>query len=118
MMAVLKMGGFKTGGLNFDAHRRRESFQVDDLFLAHITGMDAFARGLKIASAIRKDGLMDEFVTNRYSSWDSGIGASIEAGKECFTSLEKIALSQPDPIATLKSGRQEMLESILNSYIK
>jgi xylose isomerase len=118
MLAVLKMGGFTTGGLNFDAHRRRESFQIDDMFLSHIAGMDAFARGLKIASAIRKDGLIDKFVSERYSSWDSGIGASIEAGKESFESLEKLALSQADPIATLKSGRQELLESIFNSYIK
>jgi xylose isomerase len=112
------MGGFKTGGLNFDAHRRRESFQIDDMFLSHIAGMDAFARGLKIAAAIKKDGKIDKFVSDRYASWDSGIGASIEAGKESFESLEKIALSQPDPIATLKSGRQEMLESLLNSYVK
>jgi xylose isomerase len=118
MLAVLKMGGFKTGGLNFDAHRRRESFQIDDMFLSHIAGMDAFARGLKIAAAIKKDGKIDKFVSDRYASWDSGIGASIEAGKESFESLEKIALSQPDPIATLKSGRQEMLESLLNSYVK
>jgi len=118
MLAVLKMGGFTTGGLNFDAHRRRESFQIDDMFLSHIAGMDAFARGLKIAAAIKKDGKIDQFVADRYASWDSGIGASIEAGKESFESLEKIALSQPDPIATLKSGRQEMLESLFNSYIK
>jgi xylose isomerase len=119
MLCVLKMGGFATGGLNFDAHRRRESFQIDDLFLAHIAGMDAFARGLKIASAIKKDGLIDEFVAKRYSSWDKGIGAKIEKGKESFESLEKYTLkSGKDPIATLASGRQEMLESIFNSYIK
>jgi xylose isomerase len=118
MLAVLKMGGFKTGGLNFDAHRRRESYQPDDLFLGHILGMDSFARGLKIAAAIRKDGRIDQFVADRYASWDSGIGASIEAGRECFESLEKVALAQSDPIATLKSGRQEMLENIFNSYIR
>jgi xylose isomerase len=118
MLAVFRMGGFKTGGLNFDAHRRRESFEVDDLFLAHIAGMDAFARGLRIAAKIKKDGVIDKFVADRYASWDSGIGASIEKGRETFESLEKIALAQPDPLATLKSGRQELLESIFNSYIK
>ncbi len=75
------MGGFTTGGMNFDAKVRRESFEPVDLFYAHIGGMDAFARGLKIAAAIRKDGRLAEFVKQRYSSWDSGIGAKIEAGK-------------------------------------
>jgi hypothetical protein len=72
MLSVLKYGGFKTGGVNFDAKVRRESFEPIDLFYAHIGGMDAFARGLKIAAAIRKDGRLAEFVKQRYASWDSG----------------------------------------------
>ena len=67
----MKYGGLKTGGVNFDAKVRRESFEPIDLFHAHIGGMDAFARGLKIAAAIRKDGRLAKFVKNRYASWDS-----------------------------------------------
>ena len=79
--------------------------------------MDAFAQGLKIAAAIRKDGLLRDFVKTRYASWDTGIGASIEAGKESFETLETYMLGKgnPDPNA---SGRQEMLENIVNRYIK
>ena len=81
MLSLLKMGGFKTGGVNFDAKVRRESYEPVDLFHAHIGGMDAFARGLKIAAAIRADGRLEAFVKNRYRSWDSGIGKKIESGK-------------------------------------
>jgi len=81
MLTVLKMGGFTTGGLNFDAKVRRESFEPVDLFYAHIGGMDAFALGLKIAAAIRADGRLTELVKSPYASWDSGIGAATEAGK-------------------------------------
>ena len=81
MLAILKYGGLSTGGVNFDAKVRRESFEPADLFHAHIGGMDAFARGLKIAAAIRRDGRLDEFVRQRYASWDSGIGARIDARK-------------------------------------
>ena len=116
MLTILKMGGLTTGGVNFDAKVRRESFEPVDLFHAHIGGMDAFARGLKIASAIRKDGRMSEFVKQRYGSWDSGIGAKIEAGKANFKELEKYMLEKGDVTPNL-SGRQEMLENILNEFI-
>jgi xylose isomerase len=116
MLTVLKMGGFTTGGLNFDAKVRRESFEPIDLFYAHIGGMDAFARALKIAAAIRADGRLAELVKNRYASWDNGIGAAIEAGKEDFTALEKLALSQPDPVQHT-SGHQELCENIINDFI-
>src|SRR5256886_10164390 len=89
MLCILKMGGFTTGGVNFDAKVRRESFEPIDLFHAHVGGMDAFAQGLKIAAAIRKDGVLRDFVKDRYSSWDSGIGAEIEKGKANFEMLEK-----------------------------
>jgi xylose isomerase len=116
MLVVLKMGGFTTGGLNFDAKVRRESFEPVDLFYAHIGGMDAFARGLKIAAAARADGRLAELVKNRYASWDSGIGAAIEAGKEDFRSLEKYTLSRPDPVQHT-SGRQELAENIFNELL-
>jgi xylose isomerase len=114
MLTVLKMGGFTTGGLNFDAKVRRESFEPIDLFYAHIGGMDALARGLKIAAAIRADGRLAELVKNRYVSWDSGIGAAIEAGKEDFTSLEKYALSQPTPSNT-RAGARNFSKTLLMS---
>src|SRR5262252_475982 len=108
MLTVLKMKGFTTGGLNFDAKVRRESFEPVDLFYAHIAGMDAFARGLKIAAAIRKDGRLAEFVKNRYRSWDSGIGAKIESSKVGFKELEAYILEKGD-IDPNESGRQEFL---------
>lgn len=116
MLMVLKHGGFTTGGVNFDAKVRRESFEPIDLFHAHIGGMDAFARGLRIAAEIRKEGLLDQFVKNRYRSWDSGLGAEIESGKADFTSLEKFMLEKGEPAAN-ESGRQEMLENIFNLYL-
>ena len=116
MLSILKMGGFKTGGTNFDAKVRRESFEPVDLFHAHIGGMDAFARGLKIAAAIRKDGRLAEFVKQRYSSWDSGIGAKIEAGKSSFADLEAYMLRKGD-ISPNSSGRQELLENIINELL-
>jgi xylose isomerase len=116
MLMILKYGGFKTGGVNFDAKVRRESFEPIDLFHAHVGGMDAFARGLRIAAEIRKEGLIDQFVKNRYSSWDSGIGAEIESGKATLASLEKFMLEKGDATPN-ESGRQEMLENIFNLYI-
>lgn len=116
MLSVLKYGGFTTGGTNFDAKVRRESFALDDLFLAHIAGMDAFARGLKIAAAIRADGRLAEFVQNRYRSWNQGIGAKIESGKATFADCEKHALKLGE-VPELESGRQEWLEAIYNEYL-
>jgi xylose isomerase len=116
MHTILKHGGLTTGGVNFDAKVRRESFEPIDLFYAHIGGMDAFARGLKIAAAIRADGKLDGLVKERYSSWDSGLGAEIEAGKHSFASLEKIMLDKGD-INGNRSGRQEMIENLINTYL-
>jgi xylose isomerase len=116
MYSVLKYGGFKTGGVNFDAKVRRESFEPIDLFYAHIGGMDAFARGLKIAAAMRADGQLETLLKERYASWDSGLGAEIEAGKHDFTSLEKLMLQKGDA-APNRSGRQEMIENLINAYL-
>jgi xylose isomerase len=115
MLSVLKMGGLTTGGLNFDAKRRRESHEPIDLMHAHIGGMDAFARGLKIAHAIREDGRLDQFVKDRYASFDGELGAEIESGKCSFETLEKAALANGEPV--LASGRQEMLENLINEFL-
>ncbi len=116
MLTLLKYGGFTTGGVNFDAKVRRESFEPIDLFHAHVGGMDAFARGLKIAAAIRADGELQKFVTDRYSSWDTGIGQEIERGKQTFASLEAYMLKKGD-VTPNTSGRQEMLEHLINRFI-
>ena len=116
MLVLLKYGGFTTGGLNFDAKVRRESFEPVDLFHAHIGGMDAFARGLKIAAAIRDDGQLEKLSKERYGSWDTGIGAEIEAGKHSFKSLEKYMLEKGD-VTPNKTGRQELIENLINTYI-
>jgi xylose isomerase len=116
MLSVLKYGGFKTGGVNFDAKVRRESFEPVDLFHAHVGGMDAFARGLKIAAAIRKDGRLARFVKERYASWDGGIGAKIEAGKVGFKELSAYMLKKGE-VAANTSGRQEFLENLINEFI-
>jgi xylose isomerase len=116
MLSILSMGGFTTGGTNFDAKVRRESFEPVDLFHAHIGGMDAFARGLKIASAIRKDGRLSEFIKQRYSSWDTGIGAKVESGKLGLKELEEYMLKKGDAAANT-SGRQEYLENLINEFI-
>ena len=115
MQKILEMGGFTTGGLNFDAKRRRESHEPEDLFHAHIGGMDAFARGLKAAASIRTDGRMADFVTKRYDSWNSGIGAKVESKTVTLEELSNYALGNGEP--TIGSGRQEMLENLLNEFI-
>ena len=116
MLVILKYGGLTTGGLNFDAKVRRESFEPIDLFHAHIGGMDAFANGLKIAAAIRADGELAAWVKQRYSSWGTGIGAEIELGKHTFASLEKYMLAKGD-ITPNQSGRQEAFENLVNRYV-
>jgi xylose isomerase len=116
MLAILKMGGFKTGGVNFDAKVRRESYEPVDLFHAHIGGMDTFARGLKVAAAIRADGRLEGFVKNRYRSWDTGIGKKIESGKASFKSLETYMLKKGE-VTRNESGRQEFLENLINEFI-
>ena len=116
MLILLKYGGLAPGGVNFDAKVRRESFEPVDLFHAHVGGMDTFARGLKIAAAIRAEGELDAFVKQRYGSWDTGIGAEIESGSADFKSLEAYMLQKGD-IEPNVSGRQEMLENLFNRYI-
>ncbi|MFZ9882081.1 MAG: xylose isomerase, partial [Phycisphaerales bacterium] len=115
MLEIMAAGGFTTGGLNFDAKRRRESFEPIDLFHAHVAGMDAFARGLKIAAAVRADGRIAAFVKERYASWDSELGRRIESGRATMGELESLALDAKSwPVS---SGRQEMLEHILHGLM-
>ncbi len=116
MLEVLAMGGFTTGGLNFDAKRRRDSYEPDDLLYAHVAGMDSFARGLKIAAAIRADGRYEKIVTDRYKTWDSDLGKTIESGKSSLEALREEALKIEDPLPV--SGRQEMIEALINQFIK
>ncbi len=115
MVEVLKNGGIAPGGLNFDSKVRRGSFQADDLFIAYIVGMDTFAKGLLVADQLISDGVLDQFVANRYASYQEGIGQKIVAGETSFEELAAYALTH-DQIR-LQSGRQEMLEDIVNRYI-
>ena len=116
MFEVLKAGGFTTGGMNFDAKIRRQSIDPDDLLHAHVGSMDACARGLLIAAQMMKDGKMEKAVAKRYAKWEEPQNQAMLAGKE---SLDKIAARvlksglDPQP----KSGRQEYLEGVLNTYI-
>lgn len=116
MLVLLEQKGLGSGGTNFDAKVRRESFDPVDLFHAHIGGMDAFARGTKIAAAIRADGVLTDFVKDRYSSFDDGIGAIIEDGTANFAELEAYMLEKGE-VDPNKSGRQEWIENLINQYI-
>jgi xylose isomerase len=117
MLVILGQGGLAPGGVNFDAKVRRESFEPVDLFHAHIGGMDAFAVGLKLAAQIRKEGTLKDFVKQRYASWDGGIGAKVESGVAKFEDLEAYMLDKGDAAANV-SGRQEMLENLINRYVR
>ena len=112
MLAVLDMGGFTTGGLNFDGQRGREGLTPQDLRIAHPAGMDAFAAGLKIAAAIRADGRLAAFVRDRYSSWQGDLGRRILSRGANLAELHRLA-HDSGPVE-LVSGRQEMLEDIVN----
>jgi len=116
MYTLLKNSGFKTGGLNFDAKVRRQSIDPEDLFIAHIGGMDAFARGLKIAARMLKDKRIERFVQKRYAGWDKGLGLKIEQSKIGFEQLEAYTLEHGEP--KIQSGKQEMLENLLNEYLR
>ena len=122
MLSILKMGGFKTGGTNFDAKVRRESFEPVDLFHAHIGGMDAFARGLKTAAAIRKDGRLAKFVHDVERDGDvfqrgrGGVVVEFERGLETLPREHEILFdAQPhagaDPIALRPGGRSRAIDS-------
>ena len=115
MMVILKAGGLGKGGVNFDAKVRRGSFDPEDLFHAHIGGMDTFARGLKIAHSMAEDGVLSGFVKERYAGYRRGMGRKIMSGKTNFAELEKYVHQHGEPVK--RSGREEMLENIVNSYL-
>ncbi|MBR3420312.1 MAG: xylose isomerase [Oscillospiraceae bacterium] len=117
MYEVLKAGGFTNGGLNFDAKARRGSFTAEDIFYSYIAGMDAFALGFLAARKLLADGRIEKFIEERYASWKTGIGADIVAGKADFRSLEKYALEKGEVVDSITSGRQELLESIVNNVL-
>lgn len=115
MYEILKNGGLGRGGLNFDAKVRRTSFEPADLFYAHVAGMDAFARGLKVAHKLIEDRVFDDFIEQRYSSFASGIGQDIVEGRTNFHTLEAYILDK-DTIKNV-SGRTEQLKATLNQYL-
>jgi xylose isomerase len=120
MYEVLKNGGLHSGGLNFDAKVRRGSFKVEDIAIAHIVGMDSFARGADAARRMIADKALDKPLDERYAGWQKGVGASIRSGKESFKSLEAAMLDSATASAAdfgLGSGKQEYLESIVNRYL-
>jgi xylose isomerase len=116
MLVIMAQDGLGAGGTNFDAKIRRESIDPIDLFHAHIGGMDAFARGLKTAARIRSDQALADVVQQRYSSYDEGIGKRIEQGHASFAELETYMMEKGEADAN-QSGRQEMLENLINQYI-
>ena len=116
MYEVLKAGGMKNGGLNFDAKTRRASYTLEDLFLGFILGMDSYALGLINAARIIEDGRVDAFVKERYASFETGIGAKIRAGETSLAELAAIAEEMGAP-ALPGSGRQEYLQSVLNQLM-
>ncbi|WP_426449600.1 xylose isomerase [Paenibacillus sp. S-38] len=112
---VLKNGGLGKGGVNFDAKVRRGSFEDEDLFYAHIAGMDSYARGLKAAAKLVEERILDDILDQRYRSFNEGIGAEIVSGKATLASLEQYAL-QNNPIRN-ESGRLERIRATLNEVI-
>jgi xylose isomerase len=115
MYEILKAGGLTKGGVNFDAKVRRGSFEPEDLFYAHIIGMDSYAKGLKVAAKLIEDKVIDKFIEERYSSYKSGIGLDIVSGKANFHTLEQYALQ--NPVIKNVSGKQEIIKSLVNQYL-
>jgi len=115
MYEILLNGGLGKGGLNFDAKVRRGSFEPEDLFHAHIAGMDSFAIGLKVAAKLLEDRVLEDFVADRYSSYTEGIGLDIVEGRADFHKLEEYALQLGN--IQNRSGRQERLKAIVNQYL-
>jgi xylose isomerase len=115
MLVILQAGGFRTGGINFDAKTRRNSTDLVDIFYAHIGGMDAFARALVIAHEILNDGRYTALLKERYASFDSGKGKQFERGRLSLDAMRRLALQNGEP--EMISGRQEFFENLINSYI-
>lgn len=115
LLIILEAGGFAGGGVNFDAKTRRNSTDLEDIFLAHIGGMDAFARALVIADNILQNSPYKKFRKDRYASFDSGKGLEFETGKLKLEDLRDYAIANGEPKQL--SGKQEWLENLINQYI-
>jgi xylose isomerase len=115
MMVILQAGGFSTGGINFDAKVRRNSTDVEDIFIAHISGMDTFARALVIGDKILKDSDYLKMRKKRYESFDKGAGKDFEKGKLTLEKLRDIAHDIGEP--ETRSGKQELYEQLINMYL-
>lgn len=114
MMQIIRNGGFGNGGTNFDAKTRRNSTDLEDIFLAHISGMDAMARALLSAADVLEKSPYKKMFADRYASFDSGKGKEFEEGKMSLEELVNYAKSQPEPVQV--SGKQELYEAIVNMY--
>lgn len=115
MYEIIENGGIAPGGINFDSKVRRSSFEMEDLFIAHIAGMDTIARGFKIANKLKEEGFFDKLIKNRYKSYEIGIGADIVAGKMNLETLTEYALNN-DKIKN-ESSHIEYIKSKLNDYL-
>jgi xylose isomerase len=115
MLVILRAGGLQGGGVNFDAKIRRNSTDLEDLFIAHIHGMDIFARALVIADRVLSESPLENWRKTRYESFDAGKGKDFENGKLSLTDLRALALDLGEP--QQKSGKQEMYEQLINLYI-
>ncbi|KAJ3243084.1 hypothetical protein HDU78_000859 [Chytriomyces hyalinus] len=116
MKAIVDMGGFKTGGLNFDCKVRRESNDLEDLFIAHVGSMDVFAKGLLNAVKLIEDGRLDQMKKDRYASWkEESLGSKVESGQATFGDLEAFAKANATP--KIASGKQELYERVFNDSL-
>jgi xylose isomerase len=115
MLIILEAGGFAGGGINFDAKTRRNSTDLEDIFLAHIGSMDAFARAMVIADDILQNSAYKKMKKDRYASFDQGLGKEFEEGKLTLENLREFAIQNGEPWQM--SGKQEMLENLINNYI-
>lgn len=116
MMVILQAGGFRSGGINFDARIRRNSTDIEDIFIAHISGMDTFARALLIADKLLNESDYLKFRSSRYESFDTGHGREFENGKLTLDDLRAIAVKNGEP--QIRSGKQELLEQLISMYIE
>jgi xylose isomerase len=112
MKCVIDQGGLAPGGLNFDCKVRRESTDIEDMFISHIAGMDCFAKGLRNAARLIEQGTLDSMVAERYKSWNSGLGAKVEAGNASIDEMYEYALSNGEP--KMISAQQELYERVFN----
>ena len=114
MMQIIRSGGFTDGGTNFDAKTRRNSTDLEDIFIAHISGMDALARALESAAQLLEESPYKQMLKDRYASFDAGKGKEFEEGKLSLEDLVAYAKQNGEPKQT--SGKQELYEAIVNMY--